>query len=59
MRGVKTAKTLGKPLNQEYFDKLKEEQIIQLYELMMAATGNNNNNSTTKNDVQTKDNTKS
>ncbi|XP_014207200.1 succinate dehydrogenase assembly factor 3, mitochondrial [Copidosoma floridanum] len=39
LRGVKTAKPLGKSLDAANLDKLREEQVIQLYELMMAATG--------------------
>lgn len=39
LRGPQTAKPLGKTLKEEDFDKLREEQLYQLYELMIAATG--------------------
>lgn len=39
LRGPKTAKTLGKPLDPEDLERLREEQVHQLYELMVSATG--------------------
>ncbi|XP_058793702.1 succinate dehydrogenase assembly factor 3, mitochondrial [Phymastichus coffea] len=39
LRGPKTAKTLGKPLDPEDLNKLRDEQVHQLYELMIHATG--------------------
>ncbi|KAK2576097.1 hypothetical protein KPH14_007432 [Odynerus spinipes] len=39
IRGPQTAQPLGKSLKEEDFDKLRDEQLYQLYELMIAATG--------------------
>lgn len=39
IRGPRTAKPLGKSMNTQDLEKLRDEQIYQLYELMMAATG--------------------
>ncbi|XP_008544293.1 succinate dehydrogenase assembly factor 3, mitochondrial [Microplitis demolitor] len=39
LRGPISAKPIGKNLNKEDLDKLSDEQIYQLYELMNAATG--------------------
>ncbi|XP_011297938.1 succinate dehydrogenase assembly factor 3, mitochondrial isoform X1 [Fopius arisanus] len=39
LRGPLTAKPLGKDLNADDLDKLRDEQVYQLYELMIAATG--------------------
>ena len=36
LRGPKTAKPLGMPLQQSDLDKFREEQVYQLYELMEA-----------------------
>lgn len=38
LKGPHTAKPLGQSLNQEDFDKFRDEQVYQLYELMVAAT---------------------
>ncbi|KAI4499688.1 hypothetical protein M0802_005258 [Mischocyttarus mexicanus] len=39
LRGPKTSQSLGKSLKEEDLDKLKDEQLHQLYELMVVATG--------------------
>ncbi|KAF7991709.1 hypothetical protein HCN44_010510 [Aphidius gifuensis] len=39
LRGPINAKKLGKPLQEEYLQNMKDEQIHQLYELMLAANG--------------------
>ncbi|XP_051163991.1 succinate dehydrogenase assembly factor 3, mitochondrial [Leptopilina boulardi] len=39
LQGPKTAEPLGKNLNNEDIEKLRDEQVYQLYELLMAATG--------------------
>lgn len=43
LRGPHTAQPLGKTLKEEDFDKLRDEQLYQLYELMVAATGKSEN----------------
>ncbi|XP_066587673.1 succinate dehydrogenase assembly factor 3, mitochondrial [Prorops nasuta] len=42
LRGPKTAQQLGKDLNEKDYDKFRDEQMYQLYELMLAATGKSN-----------------
>ncbi|XP_076285429.1 succinate dehydrogenase assembly factor 3 [Lasioglossum baleicum] len=39
LKGPHTAKPLGLDLDQKDFDKFRDEQVYQLYELMVAATG--------------------
>ncbi|XP_014489513.1 PREDICTED: succinate dehydrogenase assembly factor 3, mitochondrial [Dinoponera quadriceps] len=39
LRGPHTAKQLGKYLKEKDLEKLRDEQVCQLYELMIAATG--------------------
>lgn len=39
LRGPKTAQTLGQHLHITEFDKFTDDQLNQLYELMLAATG--------------------
>ena len=39
LRGPHTAKPLGRYLKEEDIEKLRDEQVCQLYELMIAATG--------------------
>ncbi|XP_015604622.1 succinate dehydrogenase assembly factor 3, mitochondrial [Cephus cinctus] len=39
LRGVHTAKPIGQDLNIKDVEELRDEQIYQLYELMVAATG--------------------
>lgn len=43
LRGPKTSEPIGKRLKEEDFDKLRDEQLHQLYELMVAATGKSEN----------------
>lgn len=43
MRGPRTSEPIGKSLKEEDFDKLRDEQLHQLYELMIAATGKSGN----------------
>lgn len=43
LKGPHTAKPLGKNLKKEDLDKFRNEQMYQLYELMIAATGKTNN----------------
>ncbi|KAL2750755.1 hypothetical protein V1477_000858 [Vespula maculifrons] len=43
LRGPKTSEPIGKSLKEEDFDKLRDEQLHQLYELMVAATGKSEN----------------
>lgn len=38
IQGVKTGEKLGVPINQEGIEHLRDEQIVQLYELMKEAT---------------------
>ncbi|XP_015180747.1 PREDICTED: succinate dehydrogenase assembly factor 3, mitochondrial [Polistes dominula] len=45
LRGPKTSQPLGKSLTEGDLDKLKDEQLHQLYELMVAATGKSENKS--------------
>ncbi|CAK9827274.1 Succinate dehydrogenase assembly factor 3, mitochondrial [Anthophora retusa] len=44
LKGPHTAKPLGENLSEEDFNKFRDEQLVQLYELMIAATGKNNKN---------------
>lgn len=39
LKGPHTAKPLGENLKEGDFEKFRDEQVHQLYELMMAATG--------------------
>ncbi|XP_076678950.1 succinate dehydrogenase assembly factor 3 isoform X1 [Andrena cerasifolii] len=39
LRGPHTAKPLGQNLDEKDFEKFRDEQVYQLYELMMAASG--------------------
>ncbi|KAG5333563.1 SDHF3 factor, partial [Acromyrmex heyeri] len=39
LRGPHTAKQLGRYLKEEDIEELRDEQVCQLYELMIAATG--------------------
>ncbi|XP_018046646.1 PREDICTED: succinate dehydrogenase assembly factor 3, mitochondrial [Atta colombica] len=39
LRGPHTAKPLGRYLKEEDIEKMRDEQVCQLYELMIAATG--------------------
>ncbi|XP_015428600.1 PREDICTED: succinate dehydrogenase assembly factor 3, mitochondrial [Dufourea novaeangliae] len=45
LKGPRTAKPLGQNLNEEDFEKFRDEQVYQLYELMNAATGKTDTNS--------------
>lgn len=47
LRGPQTAKPLGENLNVDDLNKLRDEQVYQLYELMIAATGEDNKKKTT------------
>lgn len=47
LQGPKTSETLGKNLNSEDIEKLRDEQVYQLYELLMAATGKSDEKSKT------------
>ena len=38
LRGPHTAKPLGQNLDEKDFEKFRDEQVYQLYELMMAAS---------------------
>ncbi|XP_054003154.1 succinate dehydrogenase assembly factor 3, mitochondrial [Hylaeus anthracinus] len=44
LKGPHTAKPLGQNLTQEDIDKFRDEQVIQLYELMNAATNKTEKN---------------
>ncbi|XP_076241495.1 succinate dehydrogenase assembly factor 3 [Calliopsis andreniformis] len=44
IKGPHTAKPLGENLKEEDFEKFRDEQLYQLYELMEAATGNEGKN---------------
>lgn len=39
LKGPHTGQPLGRDLKEEDFEKLRDEQVCQLYELMIAATG--------------------
>ena len=39
LRGPHTAKPLGESFKEDDLEKLRDEQVYQLYELMIAATG--------------------
>ena len=42
LKGPRTAKSLGQNLEEKDLNKFRDEQMYQLYELMIAATGKNN-----------------
>ncbi|PBC27977.1 succinate dehydrogenase assembly factor 3, mitochondrial isoform X1 [Apis cerana] len=44
LKGPHTAKPLGENLKEEDFNKFRDEQLHQLYELMIASTGKSNKN---------------
>lgn len=44
LKGPHTAKSLGENLKEEDFNKFRDEQLYQLYELMIASTGKINKN---------------
>ncbi|XP_020706741.1 succinate dehydrogenase assembly factor 3, mitochondrial [Athalia rosae] len=48
LRGPQQAKKLGVDLNEDALEKLRDEQIHQLYELMVAATGKDDEKNTNK-----------
>jgi hypothetical protein len=38
VKGIKKALTVGRPMDEETLEKMREDQIAQLYELMKATT---------------------